>query len=283
MITTAFSYHKAGTVADALKLLAECGDDAKILAGGHSLIPAMKLRLNQPEHLIDISGISEIRYIRCEGNSLRVGAGATHADIANSSDVQSHMPMLAETAALIGDPAVRNKGTMGGVLAHADPAADYPAALLAADAEVVVQGPGGERIIALENFLLGLFDTDLAENEIIVEVRMNISPSNAKSTYQKFMQPASRYAIVGCAAMVTVDQGRISDAKVAFSSVAEKAFRAREVENALKGQEASEATIKAAVKNAVNGVEVLSDHFASSEYRGHLAKVYAERALKAVI
>lgn len=283
MITTAFQYHKAGTVSEAIQLLQQCGEDAKILAGGHSLIPAMKLRLNQPEHLIDISGIKDIRYIREEGGSLRIGAGATHTDIANSSDVQTHMPMLAETAALIGDPAVRNKGTIGGVLAHADPAADYPAALLAAGAEVVIHGAGGERVISLDSFLLGLFDTDLGEQEIITEVRMAICPANTKTTYQKFMQPASRYAIVGCAAMVTVDGGTITDAKVAFSSVGEKSYLATEVCNALIGKPANADTVKAAAKHAANGQDVLSDHFASSEYRAHLATVYAERALMAVI
>ncbi|MEO0894816.1 MAG: xanthine dehydrogenase family protein subunit M [Bacteroidota bacterium] len=283
MIPTTFSYHRANSVSEALQLLRECGEDAKLLAGGHSLIPAMKLRLNQPEHLIDISRMSDIRYIKVEGGMLKIGAGATHSDIAKSSDVRQHLPMLAETAALIGDPAVRNKGTMGGVMAHADPAADYPAPLLVAGAEIVIQAAGGERVVPLTSFLTGLFETDLGEQEILTEVRMPVFPSNTKSTYQKFMQPASRYAIVGCAAMASVDGGTFSNVRMAFSSVGDKAFRASDVENALNGQPCSEDAINNAVQHAVNGVDVLSDHFASVEYRSHVAKVYAKRALMALL
>ncbi|MEL6191277.1 MAG: xanthine dehydrogenase family protein subunit M [Bacteroidota bacterium] len=282
MIPTSFQYHRASSVDEAVSLLSSLGDDAKILAGGHSLIPAMKLRLNQAEHLIDISGIKDLRYIKVNGDTLHIGAGSTHTDIANSADVQEHMSILAETADLIGDRQVRNKGTIGGVLAHADPAADYPAALLVANAEVVIKGGSGERVVAMNDFLLGLFETDLAENEIITEVRMP-SAKGAKATYAKFMQPASRYAIVGCAVLIGDTVGKITDARVAFTSVGEKAYRASGVEDAINEKWASAENISAASAHAVDGVDVLSDHFASVEYRSHLAKVYAVRALSKVL
>lgn len=278
MIPSNFAYKRANSVAEAIQLLGD--GDSKVLAGGHSLIPAMKLRLNAPETLIDIARIPGLRFIETKGNVLTIGAAATHHDIMSSADVQAHLPALAETAGTIGDVQVRNRGTIGGALAHADPAADYPAMMLAADAEMVVQGPSGTRTIPASDFFVDLFATALAENEILTEIRIPALHPHTGTAYLKFYQPASRYAIVGCAAIVTATGGTYRDVRVAFTSVGSVAFRDAGVENALKGQSVGDAAIEAAAQHAANGVDVLADHFASAEYRQHLARVMARRALK---
>jgi len=281
MITAEFDYKRAGSVDEALAMLAEGNGDAKILGGGHSLIPAMKLRLNMPGTLIDISRIEAIRYIREEGGMLCIGAGSTHDDIENSDLVGRLCPALAQTAGLIGDVQVRNKGTIGGAMAHGDPAADYPGALLVADATVTLQSAGGTREVTAADFFLGLFDTALEENEIITEVRIPAPPANAHSVYLKFMQPASRYAIVGCAVQATMNGDTMSDVRVAFTSVADHAFRDAAVEGAMNGKSASAENISAAAAHAAKEVDPMEDHFASADYRRHLATVYARRALSA--
>ncbi|GJM28373.1 MAG: carbon monoxide dehydrogenase [Cyclobacteriaceae bacterium] len=282
MIPSEFEYFRAGSVKEALELLNEKGPDAKILAGGHSLIPAMKLRFNNPGALIDIGGISELNYIREENDVLAIGAATTHADLAASGLLNSSLPMLAETAATIGDIQVRNKGTIGGSLAHADPAADWPAALLAAEAEVIITSRSESRVVAIADFFQGLFTTDLGDAELITEIRVPLPPANTRSTYLKFEQPASRFAIVGCAAMVTRNNGSFGNVRVAFTGVSASPFRDHGIEQALEGQPADGAQLHEACKLAGNGVDVMGDHFASKEYRTHLAVVFAERALKVV-
>lgn len=265
MITYPFQYKRASSLADAIALLAEGG---KALSGGHSLIPAMKLRLNAPDTLVDVGRLAELKGISVDGNELVIGAGATHGDIAASELVKQHVPMFAEGASHIGDPSVRNRGTIGGSLAHADPAADWPALVIAADATIVAQGPSGSRPIKAEQFFTGLFSTALHENELITQVRVPLQ-SGAKMAYLKFSQPASRYAIVGCAVVKSAD-GQV---RVAFSGVSEAPFRDRAAEARLNaGQEATAAT----------GVSVMSDHYASEDYRRHLANVYLKRAVLAV-
>jgi len=282
MIPSEFQYYRAGSVKEAIDLLSEKGPDAKILAGGHSLLPAMKLRLNNPAVLIDIGSIPDLSYIREEDGNLIIGAGTTHGELAASQLIGDSIPMLAETAATIGDLQVRNKGTIGGSLAHADPAADWPAALLAADAEIVINGASGSRAVAVVDFFKGLFTTDLGESEIITEIRVPRPPENTLSTYLKFEQPASRFAIVGCAAMVTRNNGACENVRVAFTGVSATPFRDSRVEQALEGKALDEETINAACDNAATGVDVMSDHFASQEYRSHLAKVFAKRALNTI-
>ena len=283
MIPANFEYHRAASIAEAVQLLQQYGDDAKILAGGHSLLPAMKLRLNDPAHIIDISRLADLKYIKEDEGSIVIGAGTTHHEIAVSEMIQNKIPMLSQAANLIGDVQVRNRGTLAGSLAHADPAADWPAAMLAAESEIVVQGPGGSRSIAASDFFKGLFMTALQETEIITEIKVPIPSSDTKSTYVKFMQPASRFAIVGCAAMVTKSNGVCDDVKVAFTGVSTSAFRDVGVENALKGNTPDEGNVTVAADKAADGAEVMSDHFASEPYRRHLAKVYAKRALTALI
>ena len=281
MIPNKFDYHRPSSVDEAIRLMGKHGMDAKLLAGGHSLLPAMKLRLNQPGVLIDIGRLGELRYIKKEGNELVIGAGATHNDIANSSQARNTLSMLSEAANLIGDVQVRNKGTLGGSLAHADPAADWPAVMIAAHARIEIRGAKGTRTVAADDFFTGFYMTALEDNEIITAIRIPEPPKGTRSSYQKFMQPASRFAIVGCAAVVTVDGGVCQKVSVAFTGLADGAFRASHVEASLAGKKATGENIAAAAQSAGEGVTPMGDHFASGEYRLHLARVYAKRALKA--
>ena len=281
MIPAKFDYHKANTVDEALSMLKEHGMDAKLLAGGHSLLPAMKLRLNMPGVLIDIARIPELRFIKEEGDEIVIGAASTHHDIARSELLHDHIPMMNEAAELIGDVQVRNMGTLGGSIAHADPAADWPALLLAAEAKIVVKGPDGGRTIDASDFFTGFYMTALEPEEIITEIRLPAPPPNTGTSYQKFMQPASRFAIVGCAAMDTKKGGECDRVRVAFAGVSDTPFRDTAVEAALQGQKPKEENISAAAEKAAADVDIMSDHFASEEYRKHLARVYAKRALMA--
>lgn len=281
MIPTSFDYHKASSVDEAIRLLDQGDGDAKILAGGHSLLPVMKLRLNSPEKLIDIAKLAELKTIAEDGGDIVIGAACTHDAIASSAIIQAKAPIMAEAAAMIGDIQVRNVGTIGGSIAHADPAADWPAVILAADGIIEIQGPEGKRKVAASDFFQGLFTTDLAENEIITAVRIPIK--NALSAYQKFVQPASRFAIVGCAAVIEMDGDVCTSASVAFSGITGRPMRDAGVEGALFGQPLNEASIEAAAQKAAEGIDLMSDHFASEKYRRHLAKVYAKRALMAAM
>ncbi len=268
MIPAKFDYIKASSVSEAIGLLDKHGDEAKLLSGGHSLIPAMKLRLSRPEILIDISGISGMNSITEDGNEIVIGANCTHAAICNSDLINSDLNILAQTAKCIGDIQVRNRGTIGGSLAHADPAADYPAVVLACDANIVVEGKNGSRTIAATDFFLGIFTTSIAEDEIITTIRF---PKVANGNYQKFFQSASRFAVVGVA---VVKEG--SGVKVGVTGVAGTPYRATAVENAYSGN-------SDAASHAIEGVEdeLMSDHFADTTYRAHLAKVYVKKALEA--
>jgi carbon-monoxide dehydrogenase medium subunit len=277
MIPVAFDYQKVKTIDEAIAALSNA--DSKILAGGHSLLPAMKLRLSQPSKLVDIAGISEIKGIREEDGEIVIGAGATHADIANDDLIKRELSFFAQGASLIGDIQIRNYGTIGGSLAHADPAADWPALVLAADAAIEVKGRSVKRRIKATDFFTGLFSTSLQDDEIIIAIRVPVPPNGTKTTYQKFEQPASRFAIVGCAVM------RFADGKtnIAFTGVADNAFRDSHAEEALSGKAINNDSIHAAVIAALQHVDVMSDRFASKTYRKHLAKVYLKKALEAVI
>lgn len=281
MIPAKFDYERANSVDEVLTMLAQHGDSAKILAGGHSLIPAMKLRLNQPGVLIDIGRIKELRYIKDGGDHVAIGAGATHDDILQSDHFGGGLEMWTEAAGMIGDPQVRHKGTLGGSIAHADPAADWPAVLLASDATIVVKGSGGQREVASTDFFTGFYMTDLKDGELILEIRVPKPPAGSKSSYQKFMQPASRFAIVGCAAVITTDGSSCSRARVGMTGVADGPYRATDVEDALTGKSLDEGTVESACAGAAEGQSVMSDHFASEHYREHLARVYARRSVMA--
>jgi len=267
MIPAEFQYVKATSVSEAVSLLSQHGHEAKVISGGHSLIPAMKLRLNRPAVLVDVSGISEMNSINEDGDSVVIGANCTHKAVQTSDLVKSQVNVLSQTAGVIGDVQIRNRGTIGGSLAHADPASDYPAAILATNATIHVEGPNGKRDIAATDFFQGIFTTALADDEIITSIRV---PKCAKGVYKKFFQSASRFAVVGCA-VVKDDSG----VRVGVTGVADTPYRASAVESAYDGT-------TSAAEHAVDGVEVMGDHFASTEYRSHLAKVFVGRALEEV-
>ena len=279
MIPESFDYQRASTVSEAISLLQQHGEDAKIVAGGHSLVPTMKLRLATPGTLIDIGGISELKYINDKGDYLAIGAGATHWMIESSDLIQKKAPGLSQAAAQVGDVQVRNRGTIGGVLAHSDPQADYPGVVLALDATLVVQGSRGERTIAVSDYFTGLWETALGDDELLTEVRIPTDSANANSCYLKFPQPASRYPYVGCAVAMDSSAGSCSDIRVGFSGVGETAFRDSGVEDALRGNTLNESAIASASAKAADGRNVLSDVFVSEEYRRAMAQVYVKRAL----
>jgi aerobic carbon-monoxide dehydrogenase medium subunit len=275
MIPAAFDYVRPATLEEALGLLAKHGEDAKVLAGGHSLIPAMKLRLSQPKVVVDIGRISDLRSIGNQDGKIAIGALTTHYDIESSDLLKRSCSLLPEVAGNIGDIQVRNKGTIGGSCAHADPAGDWPAAMLALDAEFEIAGPGGSRTVAAKDFFVDMLTSAIESGEILKVIHV---PVTAKTVaYAKFTQKASGFAIAGVA--VVVDKTRKSGA-VAVTGVAAKAYRAIGVESALRGLELSAATIAAAAKKAAEGVDPLSDIHASAEFRTHLACVQAKRALE---
>jgi len=280
VIPAPFDYVPARSLEEAIELLQRHGEEAKLLAGGHSLIPMMKLRLVRPTLLVDIGGLEELRYIRDEGDEVAIGALTLHSDVARSPLLREKAPLLAQAASVIGDVQVRNRGTIGGSLAHADPAADYPAAVLASEAVIVAQGPGGRRAIPAHDYFLGPFTTALAPDEVLVEVRVPARPAGAGAAYLKFPHPASGFAVVGCAALLSVERGKVAAARIAFTGVAGTPFRDGAVEGALRDSPASQESLATAAAMAAQGVDYpLSDTFASGSYRLHLARVFARRAL----
>lgn len=279
MIPAQFEYHRPATVKEALRLLGTL-PDAKLLAGGHSLLPLMKLRLVSPPHVIDLGRIAELRAIKAEKNGLAIGALVTHWMIESSDIIKARAPLLAQTAARIGDVQVRNLGTIGGSVAHADPASDYPAALLALEAELVAEGPSGRRTIPVGEFFTGLFSTALRSDEILLDVRIPDRPVRTGSAYLKFAHPASGFAVVGVAASVTLDaDGRCARAAIGITGVAPVAYRAAATEQMLAGRSLDVAAVEAAAAKAADGVDVNEDIFASADYRGHLARVFTRRAI----
>lgn len=277
MISTGFDYSRATSVDDALAKLRGANGDAKLIAGGHSLIPVMKFRLSEPKLLIDISRIPELSGIRKKGDSIEIGAGTVHHEVATSALLHQACPMLAETAASIGDPQVRNRGTLGGSIAHADPSADYPAALVALDAEIHIKGPKGARSVRARDFFRGLFSVDLAADEIIVAVQF--VPVKV-AAYAKLYQRASHFAIVGVAAALELDKGVITSARIGLTGASSHATRLTDVEAALAGQRPAARSIAAAVRMAGAALEDMnSDIHASSDYRRAMIPVFTERAI----
>jgi carbon-monoxide dehydrogenase medium subunit len=278
MYPSAFSYHRATSVQDALATLAGT-PDAKLLAGGHSLVPPMKLRLVNPPLLVDLGGLAQLRGIRREGGAFVIGALTTHRTIEFSADLKAGCPILPEAAALIGDPMVRNRGTIGGSLAHADPAADLPACILALEATLTAESPSGSRTMAADQFFTGLFETALRPNELLTEIRVPAPAPGARMAYEKFAHPATRYAVVGVAAIVDLDGGVCRRARVAITGAATSARRLTALETALTGQRLDAATIAGACQQLVPQDDLLADAVASAEYRAHLVDVLAKRAL----
>jgi len=281
VISTAFDYSRATSLDDALAKLNASKGDGKLIAGGHSLVPLMKLRLSEPKALIDIARIPELAGIRKSGDRIEIGAGTVHHDVATSSLLQQACPMLAEAAASIGDPQVRNRGTLGGSLAHADPAADYPAVMLALDADINVKGAKGARVVKASGFFQGLFTVDLAKDEIIVSVQFN--PVKA-AAYAKLHQRASHFAIVGVAAALQVSGGTIQSARIGVTGASSHATRLTNVEQALAGKPLNLRSIQDAARNAGAGLQdINSDIHASEEYRRAMISVFTERALASAL
>jgi aerobic carbon-monoxide dehydrogenase medium subunit len=281
MIPAQFEYVTPKTLEEALRLVERHGDEAKVLAGGHSLLPLMKLRLAQPRYVIDIGRLRGMSYIRQENGHLAIGALTTHAEIESSTLLRAKCPLLAETAAAIGDVQVRNRGTLGGSLAHADPAADYPAAVLALDVEIVAASTAGTRTIPVGEFFLDMLTTALRPGEILSQVRVAPLAPHTGTAYEKLHQPASGFAIVGVAARIKLGNAeKIEEVGIGVTGLGPKAFRAAAVEKALLGKKASATLFAEASRHAAQGVDPLSDLHASADYRREMAAVHTRRALE---
>ena len=277
MISTQFDYQRAVSIEDALQKLGAGG--GKLVAGGHSLVPVMKMRLSEPAMLIDIARIPGLSGIRDQGSTIEIGAGTTHREVAASTLLRDRCPVLAETAGDIGDPQVRNRGTLGGSLAHADPAADYPAAMLALDAELQLQSTRGSRTVKASSFFQDVFTVDLAPDEMIVSVRF--APVRA-AAYAKLHQRASHFAIVGVAAALQANGGVITSARVGLTGAGSHAIRLTAVEQALEGQPATSSSVATAAVLATLD-EVNADIHASASYRRAMIPVFTRRALEAAV
>ena len=281
MIPTQFDYVTPATLAEAVSLLAQNPDEAKILAGGHSLIPAMKLRLATPQILIDIGRIKDLAYIREDGDTLRIGAMTTHYQLEASDRLREICPLLPECAAQIGDVQVRNKGTIGGSVAHSDPAADWPAAMIALHAQMIAVSGSGERVIEADDFFVDMLTTALKPSDILREIRIPAPAGKFGHAYLKVPQPASGFAVVGVAVNLTRgENGVCQSASIGVTGAASKAYRANGVEKALVGSALDEHAIAAASQHATDGVSVNGDLYASEAYRRHLAQVYTRRAVQ---
>ena len=279
MISAQFDYVRAKTLDEAVSLLAQ-NEDAKILAGGHSLIPAMKLRLAMPQMLIDIGRIKDLSYITEADDQIRIGAMTTHYQIESSDLLKKICPLLPECAASIGDVQVRNCGTIGGSIAHSDPAGDWPAAVIALNSELVVAGKNGERTIKVDNFSVDLLTTALEPGEILREIRIGKPQGRSGQGYVKMHHPASAFAVVGVAANLLLDgDGGCEQASVGITGVSSKAYRAAAVESSLTGGPLDDRTIADAASHATESIDVNGDLFASEDYRRHLAEVFARRAI----
>jgi carbon-monoxide dehydrogenase medium subunit len=281
MIPSPFDYDRATTLDEAVAKLAAANGGAKLIAGGHSLVPLMKLRLAEPKVLIDIGRIAGFSGIREDNGRIEIGAGTVHHDVAVSALLRRECPAVAEAAGSIGDQQVRNRGTLGGSLAHADPAADYPAAMLAVDAEMRIKGPRGWRTAKATEFFRDLFTSDLGADEILAGITLR--PARA-SAYCKLFQRASHFAIVGVAAALEVSNGKVQSARIGVTGVGPAAVRLTRVEQALAGQRASQGAFAAATKDAGAEVRVVnSDLHASEDYRRAMISVFARRALEAAL
>ena len=280
MYSAPFEYHAPATLSEAIALLGRYGDEAKVLAGSQSLIPLMKLRLAQPAHVVDLRKVDGLTGVREAQGALLVGALTTHAAMATSELVRSKLPMAAEAASQIGDAQVRNLGTIGGSLAHADPSADWPAVLTALDATVVVAGPRGERTLKVQDLITGPLSTVLESGELLTQVKIPLPPARTAGAYEKLPHPASRFAVVGVAAEISLDaRNAVQWSRIAITGLAPTVTRAAQVEQALQGKPADAAAVKAAAARAADGLDLRADLIGSAAYKSQLAAVYTERAV----
>ncbi|MBM2803275.1 MAG: Xanthine dehydrogenase family protein subunit [Deltaproteobacteria bacterium] len=282
MIPASFDYIAPKSLAEALRALADHGEDAQILAGGHSLLPLMKLRLANPTLLIDVSKIAGLTEVRQQGDKIIIGALATHYQIESSELLKKSCPLLGQTARVIGDVQVRNRGTIGGSLVHADPAADWPAAILALGGQLKISGAKDERWLDVEKFFLGPMTTAIAASEILTEIRLPAAARRSGCAYLKMPQQASGFAIVGVAVSLRVDvKGRCEDIGIGVTGLSDRPFRAHRVEARLRGNKLTAKLIEASAALVSDGVDPLEDLHAGADYRAHLARVYTGRAIQA--
>jgi carbon-monoxide dehydrogenase medium subunit len=279
VIPAPFDYDVAESADHAVELLAGGGGDAKLLAGGHSLIPALKLRIARPSKLVDIGRLSDLAYVKDGGTHIAIGALTRHAALASDGLLAEHCPIVAYTAAQIGDPQVRHRGTLGGTLSHGDPASDMPAVMLALNADLVACGKGGERVIPAADFFTGVFETALAADEVLVEARVPKLAASTGWAYVKANRRAQDWATVGVAALVHRDDGKVAGASIGLVNMGATPLRARAAEDALAGA----ASIAEAAALVTEGADPPSDLAGSSEYRAHLAQVIARRALEQAV
>jgi carbon-monoxide dehydrogenase medium subunit len=283
MTTSTFEYHAPSTIADAIGLLEGHGDSAKLLAGGHSLVPIMKLRLAEPEVLIDLGQIEGLSGVTDTGDGLSIGPMTTYNQLMTSDLVCSKVAVLAEAAGLVADVQVRNRGTIGGSISHADPAGDMPGVVVALGAEFEATSSGGTRTIAADDMFVDLLTTALSANEILTNIKVGAIPAGTGAAYEKIANKASRYAIVGVCAVVSVEDGVCTAARVGVTGTGPTAVRAGASESALVGAALDGDSIRAAASVAADGIDPLSDVHASGDYRIHLTRVAAERAISRAV
>jgi aerobic carbon-monoxide dehydrogenase medium subunit len=284
MLPASFGYVAARSVEEALQLLTKHGDDAKLLAGGHSLIPAMKLRLASPRYLIDLGSVPGLRGVHINGESLVIGALTVHADIAASDLVRKQLPGLADAASMIGDVQVRNRGTVGGSVAHADPAADLPVILTALNASFVLQSASGNRTVGAQDFFIDFYTTTIAANEVLTEIRVPLPPSGAGTAYAKLPHPASGYVVVSAGVLIhRQPSGQCESARIAIGGMGSNPIRAAATETALQGQPLTPDVIAKAAAKAADGSDPDDDSYASADYKRQVATVYARRAIEAAV
>ncbi|HSK99079.1 MAG TPA: xanthine dehydrogenase family protein subunit M [Rubrobacteraceae bacterium] len=278
MIPLAFDYEVAESVDHAIDILGQHGDEAKLLAGGHSLLPIMKLRLAAPTVLVDLGRVEDLRYVRDAGDHIAIGAMTRHSDLERDPVLHEHCGLLTYTASLVGDPSVRHRGTIGGSLSHGDAASDLPSALLALEGTFVLKGPNGERTVAVGDFFEDYLQTALAPDEVLTEIRVPKLGQSTGWSYKKFNRRAQDWAVVGAAAVVERTNGTISSARIGLTNMGSTPIRATAAESALSGADAS--SVAEATQNADEGTSPASDIAASSEYRRHLARVLSRRAVE---
>jgi carbon-monoxide dehydrogenase medium subunit len=279
MIPATFDYVRPGSVDEAINALASGGEDAKVIAGGQSLLPLLRLRLSYPELLVDVGGLADLRGVRDEGDSLWIGALTTHDEVTRDSLIGEHCGLLAEAAGMVADPAVRHRGTLGGSLSHADPAADLPAVVVALDATMIACGPGGERTIGAGEFFLDYLTTALDPSEVLTGVRVPKLGPGWGYRYEKFHRTAQAWAIVGVAAVARRADGHVAEARLGLANMGAVPVRARAVEAAAAGSEASRDALRSAAERADEGTQPPADLHGAPDYRRHLARVLTARAL----
>jgi carbon-monoxide dehydrogenase medium subunit len=283
MIPAAFDYRAPTSLQEAISILVEHEDDAKILAGGHSLLPLMKLRLSAPGLLVDLGRIPELRYIEDRGDSVAIGAMTPHAMVEQSDLLRQRAPLLSQTAGLVGDMQVRNRGTLGGSISHADPASDLPSAVRALGGRIVAAGPSGERVIPAEEFFQDIWTTVLEPTEIVREIQIPNAGATSCQHYEKFRIRAADWAIVGAAVNVQRQDGFIGQVAVVLTNVGTTPVEARTVEDSLRGREASPDVVRAAAEHASDGLDPSPELKASPDYKRHLARVVTRRALESAL